>query len=497
MRLRRAIVGTGWLLLQFTAGCGGGGTATTTQPPVAPAAAVSLLIASGDDQDGTTSDPLPVEISFKVADSAGRPLGGVALHLEVTEGGGTVPQSTLTTDADGEAQTPWTLGPAPGTNRLAAQLPGSRSVVATATASGCDLINCVDDRLGANPGDWKVLDITTYDGSGEITHPDVVRGGPGLGWLWMAVTPYPNSDTDKENPSMFQSHNGRFWRIPKGLANPVVTPPTSGYLSDPDLVFDEATQRFWMYYRQVTQSLNNIMLVRSFDGVHWGAPIQVLSVPSHEAVSPTVVHNAPAAPWMMWTVNTKAYGCRSTVTNIERRTSRDGINWSIPYGTDLAQPGQTVWHLDVEWVPARSEYWALYNTYPNGGSCATDAVYFARSSDGISWTTYPSPVIRKGVLPAFRDLVYRSSMLISDNADSVRLYVSGAIFENSMYTWSTATIARRSDDLFADVDVPPPVNRPSDPIRRDLPPPEPDVGPVTKGGSGLPSNPPALRRIRQ
>ncbi len=496
MRMRRAHVGFSWLLLTLVAGCGGGEVATTARTPAPAPVPAALTVVSGNDQDGTLDDPLPVEVHFRVADSTGRPLGGVTVHLEITEGGGTVPQSVLTTDGDGEVQTPWTLGPAPGLNRLEARLPGSPSAVATANASSCDLINCVDDRIGDNPNDWKVLNIPTYDGSGEITHPDVVRGGLGLRWLWMAVTPYPNSDTDKENPSLFQSHNGRFWRIPKGLTNPVVK-PADGYLSDPDLVFDAPTKRFWMYYRHVTQGMNNILLVRSTDGVRWDAPIQVVSVPSHQAVSPTVVHNSPAAPWIMWVADAQANGCTSRNITIRRRTSQDGINWSIPYGTDLAQPGQIVWHLDIEWVPARSEYWALYNTYPVGGTCATNAVYFARSRDGISWTTYPSPVIRKGVLPALRDLVYRSSMLINDNADSVRLFVSGAVFENSMYAWSTATVARRTDELFADVEIPPPVNRPSDPIRRDLPPPEPDVGPVTKSGSGLSVTPPRPRRIRQ
>ena len=496
MRLRRALVGCSWVLVSLAAGCSGGeGSTTTVQPPSPPPVPPTMVITAGDDQDGTIGDLLPVEITFKVSDSEGRPVRGVAVYFEVTEGSGSVPQSALTTDADGEVETPWTLGPAPGSNKLKGQLDDGRGVVATATASSCDLINCVDDRIGDNPNDWKVLNLTTYDGSGEITHPDVVRGGLGLRWLWLVVTPYPNSATDKENPSLFQSHNGRFWRIPRGLANPVVK-PVDGYLSDPDLVFDQATRRFWMYYRHVPNDLNNIMLVRSYDGVHWDAPLQVLSVPSHQAVSPTVVHNAPDAPWIMWVVDAQANGCTARSTTIRRRTSQDGINWSVPYGTDLAQPGQIVWHLDIEWVPARAEYWALYNTYPAGGTCATNAVYFARSRDGIAWTTYPSPVIRKGVLPALRDLVYRSSMLVNDKADSVRLYVSGAVYESNMYTWSTATIARSTDELFADLNTPPPVNRPSDLIRRDLPPPEPDVGPVTKGGSGLPLAPPRPRRIR-
>src|ERR1019366_5595230 len=122
-------------------------------------------------------------------------------------------------------------------------------------------------------------------------------------------------------------------------------------------------------YRSVVNSRNIIKVIQSADGLHWGTPTDVVNVPSHEAVSPAVIRGAPQAPWQMWSVNSGGAGCSAPITTIERRTSADGLNWSAPATVALAQPGQSIWHFDVQWIPARAEYWALYNTYPAGATC--------------------------------------------------------------------------------------------------------------------------------
>ena len=48
----------------------------------------------------------------------------------------------------------------------------------------------------------------TYDGSGQGMHPSVYDAGAGETWnghrYWMAMTPYPNNDSTKENPSILE-----------------------------------------------------------------------------------------------------------------------------------------------------------------------------------------------------------------------------------------------------------------------------------------------------
>jgi hypothetical protein len=224
----------------------------------------------------------------------------------------------------------------------------------------------------------------------------------------------------------------------------------------------------------VNRGENIINLVRSADGVQWDAPSQLIRVPSHGIVSPSVVRGAPDAPWQMWSVNAGPMGCDAAQTTIERRTSTSGLLWSEPSPVDLVQPGRAIWHIDVEWVPSRSEYWAVYNSYPIGTSCTTDALHVARSSDGVHWTVYPSPIARIGVIPEFRHVVYRSSFVTDPRSNRITLWISGASFaQGAGYTWQTASVSTTMDNLLALASRPGSTLR-ADPARRLLPPPEPD-----------------------
>ncbi|MGH7593296.1 MAG: hypothetical protein ACRELE_05530, partial [Gemmatimonadales bacterium] len=170
-------------------------------------------------------------------------------------------------------------------------------------------------------------------------------------------------------------------------------------------------------------------------------------------------------------------GCSATTTTVERRISADGLNWGAPTTVKLMQPGQAIWHIAVHWIPARAEFWAIYNTYPLGTNCATNALYLARSPDGINWTVYPSPIARAGLIDAFKDLVYRSSFMVDGRGTKVMLWISGASYQlNVGYTWQTANVAIAVSDLLA-IATAPAVALQNTPFRRDLPPPEPDVGP--------------------
>jgi hypothetical protein len=73
----------------------------------------------------------------------------------------------------------------------------------------------------------------------ELVHPSVFFQAGGWNGFpyWMAVTPYPGSDAQFENPSLYCSLDGRSWRTPPGLCNPVAARPSRPrrYLSDPHL----------------------------------------------------------------------------------------------------------------------------------------------------------------------------------------------------------------------------------------------------------------------
>ncbi|HEY7027871.1 MAG TPA: hypothetical protein VH438_09715 [Gemmatimonadales bacterium] len=428
-----------------------------------------VAVVAGDAQTGIPGTPLPNPITFAVSGPDQTPSPGVAVRFVVTAGAGTVPSSTAVTDARGEVSTTWTLGSGAGDQILEARVTGLRPARATAST-----IECAECPPPSPPifDVIALLNLSTYDHSGQVVHPDVALAGAFGGFsFWLGITPYPNGNAGFENPSIFQSANGLGWSVPVGATNPIEL-PTSGYLSDPDIVFDPEAVQLWLYYRQVIGGRNVVHLRRSDDGIHWSSPSQVVSTPSHEIVSPTVVHGAPHAAWAMWSINSGPAGCTASRTVVERRTSVDGEHWSAPLVTDLAQPGQLVWHIDVQWIPARHEYWALYNTYPAGGTCVTDALYLARSVDGMRWTTYPSPLLSRGATDEFRDIVYRSTFAVDPTADAVQFWFSGASYNGGGYTWRAATEFRRVTDVLTQVQQPRNVKE-IVPRGIDLPPPEP------------------------
>ncbi len=223
-----------------------------------------------------------------------------------------------------------------------------------------------DEEL-APDGAIRVLSLTTPDGTGQVVHPDYVEmpGAPRSRFL--VATPYADSKTSVENPSLFSRTADSTWAPAPGIKNPIAT-PLKGYLSDPDpdMIAIPETHELWIYYRAVTEK-NTINLIRSSDGVNFGPPQAVVVAPSHMVVSPSIVRR-DSSDWMMWSVNSGKAGCASQSTTVELRRSADGFVWADPKKVSLTQPGYFVWHLDVQWIPSRNEYWALYNVKTPGSA---------------------------------------------------------------------------------------------------------------------------------
>jgi hypothetical protein len=283
----------------------------------------------------------------------------------------------------------------------------------------------------------RLLSLATFDGSGQAVHPDAAVTP--LTWASseraLFATPYPFGDASKENPSLYSKRSALDWPVPPGVMNPIAR-PSAGYLSDPDEVFNPETNELWLYFRAVNTE-NEIFLIRGGAPTHWSDPTLVVHGINHTVVSPTVVRRGHD-DWLMWSVNSGTSGCSGASTSVELRASTDGVHWSDPTTTDLAEEGGFAWHIDVQWIPSRSEFWAIYNV-KIPGSCTTSALHFARSVDGLHWVIEPGPVLVRGAIPAFADIVYRASLLYDPTLDSVTLWYSGARFENGQYVWRIAT----------------------------------------------------------
>ena len=84
----------------------------------------SLEIISGGDQEGLPGTALEEPFVVEVRDQSDKPLQGVQVTFSVRRGGGTLSAGSITTDANGRAESTLTLGPEPGPNTVAATVTG-------------------------------------------------------------------------------------------------------------------------------------------------------------------------------------------------------------------------------------------------------------------------------------------------------------------------------------------------------------------------------------
>ena len=276
--------------------------------------------------------------------------------------------------------------------------------------------------------------IATYEGSGQVVHPDVVYTPTGFfAHTWhLVLTPYPAAGAVYESPSVYASDGGVTWRVEPGTENPVAAPKPERRgedLSDPALVFVPESRELWLYYRSFTTDSDFIWLMRTSDAVHWSSPALVLATGGGEALSPSVVHRT-TDEWRMWTVS--GHCGRGMDTHIDMRTSADGLEWSAPLAVTLA--GLSPWHVFVRWVESLSRWMLATNVKTQADSCLTKELYLAFSTDGLVWTHGDDAWLVAGgdSLGLFGSVIYRSAF--AEVGDSLRFWYSGAAMQYRTYS---------------------------------------------------------------
>ena len=129
--------------------------------------------ASGDAQTGAAGAPLAQPIVAKVTASDGVAVAGTTVTFAVTTGGGAVSPLTAISDANGLAQTTWTLGPAAGAQSItaaAATLTGSPlTYTATATAAAAaKLVVTTQPVNGSGGAILPAIVVSAEDANGNV-----------------------------------------------------------------------------------------------------------------------------------------------------------------------------------------------------------------------------------------------------------------------------------------------------------------------------------------
>ena len=240
------------------------------------------------------------------------------------------------------------------------------------------------------------LSISTYDGSGQQTHPSVIysaAGWNGYHYL-MAMTPYPGGSDIYENPSMRYSNNKITWVKIAGQPDPIVSPAT-GYFSDPCIVLDGST--LYLFYRH-TDGTDYYNYTTTTDGITWTAPIQTNL---DNRLSASFVKNISGG-WEAWAhLNADPY-------TLKHYYGTSPAAWA-EYGTVTGATisGKTIWHSEVKIHD--NQYQMLMVPYDWTG------LYYYNSTNGLTWIPSESNPVLTGNATSWDPVLYRSSFIESDD----------------------------------------------------------------------------------
>ena len=197
------------------------------------------------------------------------------------------------------------------------------------------------------------INIPTYDGSNEVTHPKVLYFENGFNnyKYWMVNTPYPNNNAYLENPSIVVSNDGINWIEPDGISNPVSGYPTKvrddSYYSDPFMLYDE--DHFELYFRKTKSVLNGKVFRNGYnylyketsnDGINWTEPKMILdNNPPERYMSPSVIKENGI--YKIWYVNYEG--------NVRYTESSDLITYTNPINVNIKDFNKNVWHGEIQY----------------------------------------------------------------------------------------------------------------------------------------------------
>lgn len=273
-----------------------------------------------------------------------------------------------------------------GTKVLDSHLParlGATELSATYATKG-ELADLPTGSGTAAPLAKIPLDIPTYDGNPNVTHPSVVYVPEGWnGWkYWMAHTPYP--DAGRENPCLYVSQDGANWEEPEGLTNPFIPiseAQADGYSFHADghlTLLPNGTM--WHTWKEAHGSPAKQAIYRkqSTDGITWTNKTRLQFNTTREDFVSPALEIRPDGTYGMWGVDALA---PTLGQRLKLMTSTDGNTFAAPVDCTLPAGLPALWHIDVKIVGG------IYHLLAN---CDHDIVggriYYLTSTDGLNWT---------------------------------------------------------------------------------------------------------------
>lgn len=221
----------------------------------------------------------------------------------------------------------------------------------------------------------------------DVVHPSVLYFPDGWNGYkyWMAYTPYPNSNSDYENPSITVSNDKINWNVPSGVVNPLVEKPLNGYNADTHLFMSPDNSKMYLAYRErILGAKNSIKVMQTIDGSSWSSPTVIIQgdVGTQDYASPSIFWNPVQSKWQMISHNLD--GGAAFPMNLTSSTTADLFGaWSVPTAITMPNPtaGRTFWHSSFARM-VDGKIVGLIQDVVNGGTGNAGALFAAESVDG-------------------------------------------------------------------------------------------------------------------
>jgi hypothetical protein len=246
-------------------------------------------------------------------------------------------------------------------------------------------------------------------GNGAITHPCIVYSDKNFcGYsYWLAYTPYPDNNSDYENPVVCASNDLLNWVSP--AANPVVPKPSAGYNADVNLAFSEDGNTLYLIYRERTSGSNYLKLMHTTNGVSWSTPVALktgTTAAGQDFACPSFWYNPVIKNWECIYHNLDSATNPKPAEKMVSANSDPYSTWGSPSAlTIVPTSGQFFWH----------SHFIRLNTGVIVG-LITENTIGGGGSSGITFIAYSTDLINFVVKPInFPLKLYRPSLFIDAN----------------------------------------------------------------------------------
>ncbi len=271
------------------------------------------------------------------------------------------------------------------------------------TLSACNSENPfdLDNVIAALPAD-TLLSISTYDGSGQAVHPDIILSN---NIFYLAITPYPFSNDSYENPCLYSSIDGLEFN--PCVSNPLVKTPKNGHNSDPDIFIDNSGILNICYRESISNDADNIILLKNKGNLRFRSSTILhypIIDPKNRVLSPSITYYQDQYYLFYMRKYEIKYLTSSNLDSLDKTNEHD-INIHMP-------ENYRCWHVDVFKAQDTDEYYMLLHGYLGAYNYS---LTFATSTDLTNWTVQGEIINNDNLTDEEAWYVYRSTGIVNNN----------------------------------------------------------------------------------